>query len=163
MDNGAVSGISSEAVYEQEVYVPQLTEKDLNHPLFAGTRFNWRELWKPTPIGYPGDFEGGAPLTVVDDLAFERAGGFAAGYCQQNVFDPVPEDAPVAAGTFFGDDDGAVNVIGGMLPPANQAELHPFGMEDYSASYFVQTVLTNALGYRQHRFVNGEEVLTIGN
>ncbi len=34
-------------------------------------------------------------------------------------------------------------------------------MEDYAA-YFTQTVLTNALGYRQHRFVDGDEMLTIG-
>ena len=50
-----------------------------------------------------------------------------------------------------------------MLPPARQTNLHPFGMEDYSASYFNQTMLTNALGYRQRRSVNGEEVLTIGD
>lgn len=163
MDNDLVSGIDGTAIFEQEVYVPQLTEKNPNHPLVAGTRDNWRELWKPTPIGYPGDFFGASPMTVIEQAAFEEAGGDAAGYCQQNVFAPVPDDAPVAAGSFTDGGSGAVHVIAGMLPPANQTELHPFGMEDYTTSYFNQTMLTNALGYRQHRLVDGDEVLTIGD
>lgn len=164
MDNGLVSDVSAGSIFEQEVYVPQLTERNSDHPLLVDTRDNWRELWKPTPLGYPGAFDGASPITVVDRTAFENAGGSAAGYCQQSVFAPVPDDAPVAAGSFGdGRDDGAVHVIAGMLPPVRQTELHPFGMEDYAASYFTQTVLTNALGYRQHRFVDGNEVLTIGD
>ncbi len=159
MDNDLVTGVSSDAITEQEVYVAQLTDKNLGHPLLEGTRDIQRELWKPSPIGYPADFTGASPMTVLDEGALEDAGGTAAGYCHQNVFAPVPDDPPVAAGSITdGRKSGDIHFISGMLPPANQTELHPFGMESYTASFFAQSMLTNALGYDQHRYVDGDEV-----
>ncbi|MFC7213545.1 M14 family zinc carboxypeptidase [Saliphagus sp. GCM10025334] len=161
MDNDLVSEFSAAAITEQEVYVAQLTEKNLEHPLLSGTREIQRELWKPSPLGYPGDFSGASPMTVIDPEAFESASGTVAGYCHENVFAPVPDDPPAVVGSITnGREVGAVHVIGSLLPPATQTQLHPFGMEDYTASFFGQTLLMNALGHRQRRLVNGEEVPT---
>ena len=58
--------------------------------------------------------------------------------------------------------DGSVQLVGSLLPPANQSNLHPFGMADYAATYFGHLVMTNALGGQQVREVDGEETLRIG-
>ena len=57
---------------------------------------------------------------------------------------------------------GTIQVVGSLLPPANQGNLHPFGMLDYATTYFGHLVMTNALRAQQVREVDGEEVLRIG-
>jgi hypothetical protein len=64
------------------------------------------------------------------------------------------DDLRVTAGSI----NDSVHVIGGLLPPAEQRYLHPFGLLDYCLSYLSQTLLLNALGYEQRRTVDGEDV-----
>ncbi|MFC6903993.1 M14 family zinc carboxypeptidase [Halalkalicoccus tibetensis] len=142
------AGIDAEAIGEVTETVSHLASKE-DHPLLDGVRGIEAELWKPAPLGYPVTDAGTAPTTVIDADEFEAAGGTVAGWLGED-----EEGYPrVAAGSI----DGSIHVIGGLLPPANQRYLHPFGLLDYCLSYAGQTVLLNALGYDQHRTVDGEE------
>lgn len=68
-----------------------------------------------------------------------------------------------AAGSIRSDDiDTGIHVISSLLPPANQVHLHPFGMVNHTVSFFGSLLLTNALGYQQHQYVNDELVRTFG-
>jgi hypothetical protein len=64
----------------------------------------------------------------------------------------------VGAGSITREDGTGVHVIGGLLPPAKQTNLHPFGLLDYAVAFLSHVMLTNALGFRQVRRVNGEVV-----
>jgi hypothetical protein len=129
-------------------YVAQLEDVNDDHPLVTDRAPIQDHLWYIAPLGYAEDE---APVTAVDSAAFEDAGGTVAG--------TVGGD--VVVGTLeLG--DGTVQVVGSLLPPANQGNLHPFGMLDYAATYFGHLVMTNALRAQQVREVDGEEVLRIG-
>jgi hypothetical protein len=165
MSNDRVADITPDDVTEIEVFSAYLAERIEDHPLLADTRPIQSELWKPAPLGYPISTPGTAPLTVIKKEAFSAADGSIAGYSLDNPFGP-PETRKryVAAGSFTnGDrDDTGIHVIGGLLPPAKQSSLHPFGMLEYTATFLGHTMLTNALGYQQVRYVNGERVGTFG-
>jgi hypothetical protein len=103
-------------------------------------------------------------MTLVDGSAFDDAGGIRAG----------TQDAGVSAGTLLeGDaarttrdlvasDAGGIHLIGGLFPPASQANLHPFGVLDYSPSFLGYLMLTNALGYVQKRSIDDEVTASFG-
>lgn len=142
------TGIESDDVEEITTTVSHLAEKE-DHPLLDGVREIEVELWKPAPLGYPITNQGAAPTTVIDPEAFENAGGTIAGWLGED-----EDDLRVTAGSI----NDSVHVIGGLLPPAEQRYLHPFGLLDYCLSYLSQTLLLNALGYEQRRTVDGEDV-----
>ena len=95
------------------------------------------------------------PITVIDDDAFEAAGGEVAGRMDGT------DAAGVAAGSLSAG-DAEINLIGSALPPAYQEYLHPFGMADHALSFMGHTMMCNALGFEQRRFVDGELVGTWG-
>jgi hypothetical protein len=153
MDNQYAAGVSHEHVSREYFYIAHLAEKFPGHELLEDTRPIQRELWKLAPLGY--STSGEAPMTLVDADAFDAAGGTVAG----------KTGGLVSAGSLTGglDDGTGVHVLGGLLPPANQFHLHPFGLLDYAVSFLGHTVLTNALGYRQTRTVDGDRVATFGD
>ncbi len=161
METATAGDLEPDDVAEFEAFSSFLGEKNPDHPLLAGTRPIQRELWKPAPLGYPIDVPGYAPTTGIDPDAFEDAGGSIAGIAYDDPFgaDPVPW---VAAGTLPAD-DGAIHVIGGLLPPGRQRNLHPFGLLEHTPTFLGHTMLTNALGYRQRRYVDGDLVDTVGD
>jgi hypothetical protein len=166
MSNDRVADIAPDDVVEIELFSAYLGERVEDHPLLADTRPIQRELWKAAPLGYPISRSGTAPLTVIETEAFSAANGSVAGYSFETPPGSSQRKRYVAAGSFTskngnGDDTG-VHVIGGLLPPAKQSSLHPFGMLEYTATFLGHTMLTNALGYQQKRFVNGERVATFG-
>jgi hypothetical protein len=161
MSNDRVSGIAFDDITEIELFSAFLGERVEDHPLLVDTRPIQRELWKPAPLGYPITRAGVAPLTVIAPEAFSSAGGSVAGYSFDNPPGSSQRTRYVAAGSFT-DGNGGIHVIGGLLPPAMQSSLHPFGMLEYTTSFLGHTMLTNALGYQQRRFVNGERVTTFG-
>ncbi|WP_440009415.1 M14 family metallopeptidase [Halomicrococcus sp. SG-WS-1] len=158
LENDLVDAIGDDDVTEIERFSVFLSERVGDHPLLADTRPIQRELWKPAPLGYPISTPGTAPLTVVEPAAFTAAGGTVAGYTNET----GGSGRYVSAGSFTAG-DGEIHVVGGLLPPAHQSSLHPFGMLDYTATFLGHTVLTNALGHRQLRYVDGELVATYGN
>lgn len=140
--------IGVEDVIEQTGYVGELDDVDDDHPLVTDRRPIQDHLWYIAPLGYSEDE---APIYAVDSEAFEAAGGDVAGTA----------DGDVVVGS-LDCGDGSIQLIGSLLPPANQSNLHPFGLCDYAATYFGHLVMTNALGGQQVREVDGEETLRIG-
>lgn len=162
MDASLASPISPDNVVDDTFYVANLGTKTSDHPLLEGTRPIQNQLWKIAGLGYSTGTE--APMTLVDQSAFDEAGGRAAGVNDSRVT-AGSLLAPGASGTtrdVVESNAGSIHVIGGLLPPAFQENLHPFGLLDYSTSFLGHTMLTNALGYVQKRYVGGETVETFG-
>ncbi|WP_458209980.1 hypothetical protein [Haladaptatus sp. NG-SE-30] len=162
MENDLVGGISEDDVIEIEAVSATLSERVDDHPLLTDTRSIQCEFWKPAPLGYPTTVPGKAPLTVVEPTAFDTAGGSVAGYTDNDPFGATSDSARyVSAGTLT-NGDGAVHVLGGLLPPAHQSDLHPFGVLEYATTFLGHTMLSNALGHTQKRYVDGEYVASFG-
>ena len=91
-----------------------------DHPLVADRRPIQDHLWYIAPVGYS---ENEAPIYGVDNAAFEAAGGSVVGTTGGDV---IVGSVPVG--------DGSVQLVGSLLPPVEQSNLHPFGMADYAAT-----------------------------
>ncbi|WP_276261063.1 M14 family metallopeptidase [Haloglomus litoreum] len=128
--------------------VARYTSKNLDHPLMTDVRPIQNQLWKVAPLGY--NVSGQAPSHLVSQ------GAFTGGPATSSVAGTI--DGAVATGSLTrGPDDGTgVHVIGSLLPPASQANLHPFGLLDYTVSFLGYLVFTSALGFQQVRTVEGE-------
>lgn len=152
LDNDLAAGITADDVTTFESSIPHFDARNDDHPLLTGTRNVQRELYNVPPLGYP---IANAPATGVVPTAFENAGGTVAGVTdgQQRL---------VTAGSISRDDGTGIHVLGGMIPPAYQGVAHPFGMLEYTTTFLSHTVLTNALGFTQRRYVNGELVESFG-
>jgi hypothetical protein len=152
LDNDLAAGIATDDVTTFESSIPHFDVRNDDHPLLAGTRNVQRELYNVSPLGYP---IADAPATGVVPTAFENAGGTIAGITdgQQRL---------VTAGSISRGDGTGIHVLGGMIPPAYQRVAHPFGMLEYTTTFLSHTVFTNALGFAQRRYVNGELVETFG-
>ena len=162
LDVGDAAAIGDEDLRELEVQIPNLVGRDFDHPLLTDVREIQREVWKISQVGYTTGND--SPATIVDDDAAADVGMDVAGRMEQwegSWWDPELADAGVAAGTVAAG-DAEIEVIGSILPPANQRELHPFGMADYALSFFGHTLLCNALGFEQRRYTDGELVGTYG-
>lgn len=158
LEVGETENISVDDVRTVETGIVNLIDRDFDHYLLSDIREFQREIWKSSQIGYvPEALD--QPTTLIDDSAFEAAGGDVAG--RMEVDGSTPDAAGVAAGSLAAD-DAEINLIGSVLPPANQRELHPFGMAEYAVSFMGHTMLCNALGFQQRRFVGGELVGTWG-
>lgn len=127
----------------------ELPSRDLDHPLLENTRWFSRELYTLAGIGY-GENE--APATVVDPDAFEEGDGRIAARTENEVSVGTLGATP----TETGDGSGGIQLIGTLVPPPGQRNLHPFGLLDYGVEFLGHTIMTNALGYEQYRFVDGE-------
>ncbi|UPV74874.1 peptidase M14 [Halorussus limi] len=154
MTNGLAQGIAPADVRTEQTLFAIFEEDNYPHRLLTDTREFNDEIWKLAPLGYAIQPNAGeAPITLVDPDAFTGAGGDVA----------ARTSGRVAAGSITSSDGSAgVHVVGTLLPPAKQTHLHPFGMVDHTLSFFGTLVLTNALGYRQRRLVDGETVRTFG-
>ncbi|WP_227379162.1 M14 family zinc carboxypeptidase [Haladaptatus halobius] len=151
LDVGQAAAIEADDIEFGTTDFPNLMDRDLDHPLLTDVRPIQQEIWKISQLGYTtGD---DSPVWTVDTDAFTDAGGTIAGI--------LGEDGDVGAGLLSAG-DAEINVIGSVLPPANQRELHPFGMADYTLSFMGHTLMCNALGFEQRRYVNGELVGTWG-
>ncbi|WP_245758085.1 M14 family metallopeptidase [Natronobacterium haloterrestre] len=150
LEVGDAADIGDDHVDDITVQFANLENRAFDHDLLAGIRTRQQEMWKGSQLGYTVGVD--QPATVVDEDAFEAAGGEVAG---------TIDDEGVGAGRLYAG-DSEINVLGSVLPPAQQSELHPFGMADYSVSFMGHTLLCNALGFEQRRFRNGEEIRTYG-
>jgi hypothetical protein len=134
--------------------VARYTSKNLDHPLMTDVRPIQNQLWKVAPLGY--NVSGEAPSHLVSQSAFTS--GPATSSVAGNI------DGSVATGslTRASDDGTGIHVIGSLLPPASQANLHPFGLLDYTVSFLGYLVFTSALGFQQVRTVEGEKPTEFG-
>ncbi|SHL05205.1 Zinc carboxypeptidase [Haladaptatus paucihalophilus DX253] len=152
LENDLAAGITADDVTTFESEIPHFDRRNDDHPLLMGTRNVQREFFNVPPLGYP---IANAPATGVAPTAFEDAGGTVAGVTDG-------QERLVTAGSIRREDGSGIHVIGGMLPPAYQRVAHPFGMLEYTATFLSHTMLTNALGFTQRRYVNGDLVETFG-
>ena len=163
MDSDLTSTIAPEDTFEETYYVANLGTKSSDQPLLEDARPVQNQLWKVSGLGYSVGTE--APMTLVDETAFDEANGIAAGTQDTGVSAGSlvgPTDGEVTTRELVESDTGAVHFIGGVFPPASQENLHPFGLLDYSASFLGYLMLTNALGYVQTRSIEGEVTATFG-
>ncbi|QLD88490.1 hypothetical protein HWV07_05355 [Natronomonas salina] len=153
LDNDLVDGsaIGADAVQRQYLDVARFTDKDLSHPLFdESVRPIQNQLWKVQPLGY--QVTGDAPMDLVDEAAFTEAAadGVAsvAGWT----------NGLVAAGsiTESADSGRGVHFVSSLLPPATQANLHPFGLQNYTVTFLGNVLFTSALGFTQVRETGDE-------
>jgi hypothetical protein len=147
MDNELVGSIGSDAVFQETLFTSYIGDRSEDHPLLAGTVSSQSEVGKFVPLGYSiGD---DAPMTLVDPETFRQAGGSIAA-TTNGEYMSLPNDTSarrgVAAGSITSDGAG-IRIVGGLLPPATQDHLHPFGLNEYSISQLGVELLTNALGY----------------
>jgi hypothetical protein len=163
MDADLTGAISPDDTFQETYYVAHLGDKNDDQPLLEDARPVQNQLWKIAGLGYSTDNE--APMTLVDEAAFDEAGGVAAGTQEEGVSAGSllgAVDGEVTTRELVESDAGAVHFVGGLFPPASQANLHPFGVLDYSASFLGYLLLTNALGYVQTRSIDGETTATFG-
>jgi hypothetical protein len=130
LDAGGAAEIDSRDVREPELRFATLDGKQ-DDELLEGVREIQRELWTTPTLGYTAS---SAPATVVDSRAFERAGGTVAATAARDVI----------AGRL-----DSITIVGSLLPPASQENLHPFGLNDYAPTGLGQQLLRNALGHEQ--------------
>lgn len=150
-DVGDAAAISADDIESATVDIANLNDREFDHPLLADIRELQQEVWKGSQLGYTtGD---DSDITTINIDTFESAGGTVAG--------TMGSSDDVAAGTLTAG-DSEISVLGSVLPPANQRELHPFGMADYAVTFMGHTLVCNALGFEQRRYVNGELVGTWG-
>ncbi|MFC7009518.1 hypothetical protein [Halalkalicoccus salilacus] len=156
LDNEHVSDIAEGDIHDETVFSVAMNAYEDSHPLRENARPIQRELYTPAPVGYPVSTEGDAPATVVDVDVFQSADGDSAGRLM-TIPDRDTVSDLVVAGSIH-DNGTGVHIVGGLLPPAFQEQLHPFGMLNHSVSFLGYLMVTNALGHNQRRVVDGEEV-----
>ncbi|ELY56402.1 M14 family zinc carboxypeptidase [Natronococcus jeotgali] len=154
LEVGDAADLSAADIASTTITIANLEDRNFDHHLLTDLREIQREIWKSPQIGYSAN-ESDQPITVIDDDAFEAAGGEVAGRMDG------ADAAGVAAGSLSAG-DAEINLIGSALPPAFQEYLHPFGMADHALSFMGHTMMCNALGFEQRRFVDGELVGTWG-
>ncbi|ELZ02223.1 peptidase M14 carboxypeptidase A [Natrialba chahannaoensis JCM 10990] len=164
LETGGATDIAGDDIANILVPFANLEDRDFDHPLLAGIRTRQQEIWKGSQLGYTTGVD--QPATIVDVDAFETAGGAVAGTFTTAALqdgESTQLESGVAAGLLPADGgDGEIAVVGSVLPPAQQTELHPFGMADYAVSFMGHTLLCNALGFEQRRYADGELVRTYG-
>ncbi|MFW5964526.1 MAG: hypothetical protein ACOCQM_06640, partial [Natronomonas sp.] len=145
------SAIGPSDVERQTLDVARFTEKNLDHPLFDDSvREIQNQLWKVQPLGY--EVSGAAPMDLIDEAAFTSAAndGVASVAGRTNGL--------VAAGSITeGETSGrGIHYISSLLPPATQANLHPFGLQNYTVTFLGNILFTSALGFEQVRETGSE-------
>jgi hypothetical protein len=137
-------------------------ERTQSHPLLTDTRLFepssedgraifQTEAWQHTVMGYaPGEVPvrgvRGDGLTESIDAAVKTAA----------------ETVRLGTASTIQERIG-VHFLGSHLPPASQANLHPFGLGDYGLTFFGYQVLCNALGYEVSVTRDGDETLSFGS
>jgi hypothetical protein len=165
LDVGDLGTLGADDTEDVTVNFANLDDREFDHPLLSGVRPRQQELWKGPQMGYTPATD--QPATVVDPDAFEDAGGEMVGTiggdpdAVGNPSQAIDGTPGVGAGTIEVG-EATVTVLGSILPPASQQQLHPFGMAGYAVSFMGHTLLCNALGFIQRRLRDGELVRTYG-
>jgi len=148
LDNDLFDGsaIGESNVQRQFLNVAEYSDKNLDHPLFDDSvRPIQDQLWKVQPLGY--QVSGSAPMDLLDESAFLSAAnqGVASVAARTNGL--------VATGSVTESTDSGrgIHYISSLLPPATQANLHPFGLQNYAVTFLGNIVFTSALGFKQIR------------
>jgi len=143
---GAMGVVKPSAVAVEKVYAGYFDIADRSSPLVRGARPLSRQTYEPVPVGYKIDntFSSSlstvhSPMWTVDRSAWEAASGRTAG-TTGNGRTSLGE---IRLGR------GRIRILGGVLPNPTGAFAHPFGVADYSVTYWGYRVLANMLDARE--------------
>ena len=126
--------VAKEAVKNIVVYQPYTDIVDFEHPMVQRLRPNARQLVEAPPLGYCIGSQC-SPMTVVDQAAFEEAGGHTVG---------TSGDGQVSVGEIpVG--QGDVRIVGGALPMPTEKYDHRYGLRDYAMTYTGLYIMENSL------------------
>jgi hypothetical protein len=138
----ALGIVGADKVAESKVYAGYFDITDPASPLVRGARPLSRQTYEPVPVDYSitNAFSSStsvtnAPAWTVDRAAWEAAGGRTAGTTGSGR--ASVGEIPVGK--------GRIRIIGPLLPNPSGDYNHPFGVADYSLSYWGYRVLINAL------------------
>ncbi|MEA2517535.1 MAG: hypothetical protein QOG16_1373 [Actinomycetota bacterium] len=126
--------VPKESVSNVVVYQPYTDIVDFEHPMVQRLRPNARQLVEAPPLGY---CIGNAcsPMTVVEQTAFEDAGGHTVG---------TTGDGQVSVGEIpLG--KGDIRIVGGALPMPTEKYDHRYGLRDYAMTYTGLYIMENSL------------------
>jgi hypothetical protein len=117
----------------------------------AGTRYyDRRQTYEPVPTGHlvggPSTCSSGcdAPISIIDPAAWQAAGGLNLG---RSYVRPGPEGGDGFAGVSLGElplGDGAIRIIGALLPEPTQDNFHPYGLSSHALTYTGYQLFENA-------------------
>lgn len=150
LSNQLAEPFTTDDITDETLFTSFLGDRNDDHLLLEGTESSQLEVGKWIPLGY--SLSGDAPMTLVAPETFQGAGGSVAATTSGEYEEITPG---VAAGSLTqSDSQTGIHIIGGLLPPATQNHLHPFGMNDYSISNLGMMLMMNALGYTANVSVN---------
>ena len=144
LTDGAVSDAH---VTTRDAYVGAVQDFVGDSDLNANLRGIASQTYDTVPIGYA--FPGQAPNWIVDQAAFEAAGGTTTGISKVVTFNALGQAQLEQSGseaTIYGElplGDGRVRVLGALLPDPTEEFYHPFGLQDYAVTYTGYTLLQN--------------------
>ena len=158
LEAAGLSAVDPDAVTRLTVEAAAYPDLSGAHPLVEGrrttpsaSRVDQREAWRHPPLGYA---RGEVPVYAVSEAALREAGATVASAADgQARLATVPEE---------GERTG-VHLLGSVLPPATQRNLHPFGLLEHSLTTLGYLLLCNALGYRLALSRDGRRVATLGS
>lgn len=134
-----VDGIDAVDTVTRNVGYVDFVEADTDQvaQLNADLRGVASQTYDVVPIGYP-DNGGAAPNWVVDQAAWEAAGGVTAGTngSGQTVYGALPHG------------EGEILLLGALLPEPTEDHFHPYGLQNYAVTYTGYTLLANMLAYQ---------------
>lgn len=140
-------GITPDAITVRDAYVGAVQEFVGDSELNANLRGIASQTYDTVPIGY--GFPGQAPNWIVDQEAFEAAGGTTAGISKVVTFNALGQAQLEQSGseaTIYGElplGEGRVRILGALLPDPTEEFYHPFGLQDYAVTYTGYTLLQN--------------------
>jgi len=158
LDVAGLDGVGGDDVVREELAAASYPDPNTGHPLVAGRRtfdamssIERREPWRHPPLGYARNE---VPMYTVTAGRLRAAGATVAA--------AVDGRARLATAPTEGERVG-VHLLGSLLPPAAQHNLHPFGLRGQSLTRLGYLLLCNALGYRLSFSRNGDRVTTLGS
>jgi PGF-CTERM protein len=158
LDVAGLTGVDSDSIAREERLAAAYPDTAGEHPLVDGQRtvpdgsnIDPREPWTHSPMGYARDE---VPVYTVAEGPLREAGASVGSVVDGRVrLATVPTERERVG----------VHLLGSLLPPASQNNLHPFGLLEHSLTRLGYLLLCNALGYRLSFSRNGNPVRTFGS
>lgn len=141
--------LTDEHVSVREAYVGAVQDFIGDDELNDGLRGVASQTFDTVPIGYA--FPGESPNWIVDQAAFEAAGGVTSGVSRNVTFNALGQaqlEEQGSEATIYGElpvGEGQVRILGALLPDPTEEFYHPFGLQDYAVTYTGYTLLQNMI------------------
>ena len=141
--------VAKAAVQNINVYQPHTDIVDFEHHMVQRLRPNARQLVETIPLGYCIGNEC-SPMTVVEQAAFEEAGGHTVGTTGEG----LASIGEIPLGKGF------IRIVGGALPMPTEKYDHRYGLRDYAMTYTGLYIMENSIRVPGTEDTGGGELLT---